>query len=209
MDLEMQAEEENNEQKPKEEAEEKNKQLQESETSEKVAESQTKQKTTEGEVQENEQIFDNKNTKKEFLVLNLNENYEIFETLLIQLSKLFSNSLKDSDITDDVKVDKDLFIIKFCSENNFSDIESFYSKCYPEILRILVNSKRFGLMANEKVKTCVYKRLKTLVTEERIEILFYLVNSAFDLTSIKQQIKYESDLRNDLLRERNTLDYEL
>lgn len=147
--------------------------------------------------------------KKHNLVLNINENYAIFETILIQLTKLFSSSIKESDITDDLKVDKDLFMIKFCYENNFSDIESFYSKCYPEILRILVNSKRFGLMANENVKNCVYKNLKNLKSEERIEVLFYLVNSAFDLASVKQQIKYESDLKNDLLRERNTLDYEL
>ena len=65
-------------------------------------------------------------------------------------------------------------------------------------------------MANDKIKTSMEKgSLKNSNTEERVEILFYLVNTAFDLTSVKQQIKYENDLRNDLLRERNTLDYEL
>jgi len=146
---------------------------------------------------------------KEQIELNINENFAIFEKILIQLSKLFSTSLRENDITDEMKVDKDLFIIKFCSENNFSDLESFYSKCYPEILRILINSKRFCLMANDSIKLNIEKRLKFLNSEERIEILFYLVNSAFDLTSIKQLIKYESDLKNELLRERNTLDNEL
>jgi hypothetical protein len=172
------------------------------ETIEKAAESQKGEPNEENEEKKNQ-------IKNKKLILNINENYEIFETVLIQLTKLFSSSLKESDITEDLKVDKDLFIIKFCYENNFSDIESFYTKCYPAILRILVNSRRFGLMANEKIKDYVHRNLKTLKTQERIEVLFYLVNSAFDLTSVKQQIKYVSDLRNDLLRERNTLDYEL
>jgi len=80
---------------------------------------------------------------------------------------------------------------------------------FENILIKLINSKRFGLMANDNIRLCTQKNLRFLKTKERIEILFYLVNSAFDLSLIKQQIKYEIDCRNELLRERTTLDYEL
>lgn len=168
------------------------------------------EKQNETETLNKELEIEEASVEKNPIILNINQNFEIFERILIQLSKLFSTSLKENDIlADELKVDKDLFIIKFCSENNFIDMESFYSKCYPEILRILVNSKRFGLMANDNIRTNTEKNLRLLNTEDRIEVLFYLVNSAFDLSSIKQQIKYENDLRNDLIRERNTLDYEM
>ncbi len=148
--------------------------------------------------------------EKRILTLNIDQNFEIFENILIKLIKLISISLKENDLlADELKMDKDLFIIKFCSDNNYIDLESFYTKCYPELLRILINSKRFGLMANDNIRLCTQKNLRFLKTKERIEILFYLVNSAFDLSLIKQQIKYEIDCRNELLRERTTLDYEL
>lgn len=110
---------------------------------------------------------------------------------------------------ENLKIDKDLFVIKFCSENNFIELESFYSKCYPEILKMIVNSKRFCLMATEEIKSYIENDLKYLNTAQRIEIFFYLINSAYDLHSIKQTVKLENESKNDLLRERNTLDYEM
>lgn len=146
---------------------------------------------------------------KEELVLNINKNYEIFQSVVIQMIKLFSSCLSENDINDNMKIDKNLFIVKFCSENNFIDFENFYMKCYPAILKILVHSKRFSLMANDEVKSIISQKLEDINTEQRVEILFYLVNAAYDLTSIKDSVKKENDLRNDLFREKNTLEYEL
>jgi len=145
------------------------------------------------------------------LNLSTHKNFEFFETILIQLCKLFAASLQDTDLSfDNMKIDKNLFILKFCNDSNLIDVENFFKKCYPEILKFLINSKNFNFMATEKIKKNIekYDDLIELDTNERIEILFYLINSSYDLKVIRQHIKTEYLKKNELLKEKNILEFE-
>ena len=65
-------------------------------------------------------------------------------------------------------------------------------------------------MATEKIKKNIekYDDLIELDTNERIEILFYLINSSYDLKVIRQHIKTEYLKKNELLKEKNILEFE-
>lgn len=143
-------------------------------------------------------------------MLNSHKNFEHFELIIIKICKFFAESIQESDLTFDnnLKIDKDLFILKFCNDSNFIDIENFFRRCYPEILRFLVNSKNFNLMSTENIRKNLQKDLIDLDTNERIEILFYLINSAYDLNSVRQNIKMDSFKKNELIKERSILEFE-
>ena len=63
-------------------------------------------------------------------------------------------------------------------------------------------------MVTDKVRNNIEKDLNDLNTNERIEILFYLINSAYDLRVIGNNIKIEYYKRSELIKERSILDYE-
>jgi hypothetical protein len=148
--------------------------------------------------------------QRKLLNLNTHKNYEFFEIILIKICKFFTESLQESDLLiENMKIDKDLFILKFCYDSNLIDIDNFFRICYPEILKFLVNSKNFNLMATEKIKKNIQKdELIELDTNERIEILFYLINSAYDINIIKQYTKNEFFKNNELLKEKSILEFE-
>ena len=96
-----------------------------------------------------------------------------------KICKFFTISLQDSDLLiENIKLDKDLFILKFCYDSNLIDLDIFFRKCYPEILKFFVNSRYFNFMVTEKIKKNIQKDdLIKLNTNERIEILFYLTQT--------------------------------
>lgn len=145
------------------------------------------------------------------LYLSTFKNFKYFEIILIQFCKFFTSQIQDSDLSYDgnnSKFDRDLFIIKFCNESNFINLQNFYEKCYPEILKYLSNSKNFSLMSTEKIRKNIERNLIDLDTNERVEILFYLANSALDFNDIRQNIKEDVNKKNELEKEKHILEFE-
>lgn len=110
-----------------------------------------------------------------------------------------------ADISD---CEKFLIILKICAENSNSDL--FYEKSWQIITYIIINSKRFSLLATKELreKSDKLKSLK-LDVEDHLDILYFLVNSGFDTKKIKDVIKFELEKLTDLQREKMMLEIEL
>ncbi len=85
-----------------------------------------------------------------------------------------------------------------------------------EIIRILINSKKFNLLVTKDIED-IGKRIKyinfntynLLSLEEKILILEFLINSAYETSIIRDEIKEEISRKNDLKKEKSSLEFEL
>ena len=113
--------------------------------------------------------------------------------------------------------DRDLLIIKLAVENLNTDMNTINKRCWPEILRLILLSKKYSLLRNDKLLTIIKKfdQLNSLNfneilnPEEHIDLLSYLINSLFDTYKIRECIKYEIEKKSDLLRERACLELDM
>ena len=92
----------------------------------------------------------------------------------------------------------------------------FLKNSWLEIIRILINSKRFYLQQSSEIQE-IEKKIKyfnnssynLLSIEEKIHILDFLINSAYETSIIREEIKEEINKRNELKKEKSSLEFEL
>ena len=102
--------------------------------------------------------------------------------------------------------DKEIIFVKVAVEHTSK--KHVFKNCWLEIIRILINSKRFTLLANKDMDD-ISRRIKhmnignynLLSIEEKILMLEFLINSAYETSIIRDEIKEEISKKNDLKKD--------
>ena len=73
-----------------------------------------------------------------------------------------------------------------------------------EIIRILINSKRYNLLVDKDLEEIAKKiqyidlaKYNLLSLDEKIKLLDFLINSAYETSTIRKEIKEVIDKKND------------
>ena len=85
-----------------------------------------------------------------------------------------------------------------------------------EIIRILINSKRYNLLVDKDLEEIAKKiqyidlaKYNLLSLDEKIKLLDFLINSAYETSTIRKEIKEVIDKKNDFKREKSSLELQL
>ena len=105
--------------------------------------------------------------------------------------------------------------MKYAIESSINK-NHFLKNSWLEIICILINSKRFYLQQSSEIQE-IEKKIKyfnnssynLLSIEEKIHILDFLINSAYETSIIREEIKEEINKRNELKKEKSSLEFEL
>lgn len=131
----------------------------------------------------------------------------------VSLLYIFGDELSEMDLFS-IQGETELLLVKITVDN--SSKKHVFKHSWLEIIRILINSKKFNLLVNKQIYE-LGKRIKTmnlntynlLSIEEKILILEYLINSAYETSIIRDEIKEEISRKNDLKKEKSNLENEL
>ena len=101
-----------------------------------------------------------------------------FEKIILSIIPLFVSSccsIESMDFSDD----KELLIIKTLKENINTDINVILERCWLEIIRIIIDSKKYALLVDDNIRE-ISKNIKNTSDyypglEDKIYILFYLI----------------------------------
>jgi hypothetical protein len=168
-----------------------------------------------------EKFNDNKNLNSSSVTLdlvifyeNLEKNSIFFKNLLFMILPLYINSCSSFLENPDYSEDKELLILRTLKENLNSDLNIILDNCWLEILRILIDSKKFCLLADENIKLISHKinteesYIKNIPFSDKISILSFLVNSSYEISKIKELINSDINRRNELARQKSLLETE-
>ena len=131
----------------------------------------------------------------------------------VSLLYIFGDELSEIDLFN-LQDDIELLFIKLAVDN--SSKKHVFKHSWLEIIRILINSKRFNLLVTKDIED-IGKRIKyinhhtynLLSIEEKVIILEFLINSAYETSIIRDEIKEEICRKNDLKKEKSGLEFEL
>ena len=151
-----------------------------------------------------------------FLIQNYftKEEITLINEIHVSLLHIFGEELKQNDYFN-LQVDKELIFVKYAIESSINK-NHFLKNSWLEIIRILINSKRFYLQQSSEIQE-IEKKIKyfnnssynLLSIEEKIHILDFLINSAYETSIIREEIKEEINKRNELKKEKSSLEFEL
>jgi hypothetical protein len=131
----------------------------------------------------------------------------------VSLLYIFGDELTEIDLFN-LQDDTELLFIKVAVDN--SSKKHVFKHSWLEIIRILINSKKFNLLVTKDIED-IGKRIKylnfntynLLSLDEKILILEFLINSAYETSIIRDEIKEEISRKNDLKKEKSGLEFEL
>lgn len=113
-----------------------------------------------------------------------------------------------------LKGNNEIILMKVAYES--SDKKNIFKNSWLEMIRILINSKRFNLLVNTEIQDLAIKlkymnlsHYNLLSIELKILLIEFLINSAYETSIIREKIKKEIRKKNDLKKEKLSLQLEL